>query len=65
MKGMLAKLSTAISKANLNIAHAQVHTTGEKKAIHTFNITMKTLAQLQRLVKNIEKIAPVISVRRM
>jgi len=65
MKGMLAKLSTVISSANLNIARATVHTTQEKKAIHTFNINLKHLSELQRLIKSIEKIDPVISVRRM
>jgi GTP pyrophosphokinase len=64
-KGMLAKLSTAISAANLNIVRALVHTTEEKKAIHSFRIAMKRLAELQRIVKSIEKIDAVISVRRL
>jgi len=64
-KGMLAKISSQISAANLNIIRALVHTTEEKKAIHSFSISIKRLSDLRRIIKAIEKIDGIISVRRM
>jgi len=64
-KGMLTSISSVISDANLNIERAVVHTTEEKKAIHTFQLSIKHLQQLRKLIKSLERINGVISVRRI
>ncbi|HUT53296.1 MAG TPA: bifunctional (p)ppGpp synthetase/guanosine-3',5'-bis(diphosphate) 3'-pyrophosphohydrolase [bacterium] len=64
-KGMLVKISSVISDANLDIIRALVHTTEDKKAKLSFHLCIKSLSQLQRLIKAIEKIDAVISVHRM
>lgn len=64
-KGMLAKLSTLISEADLNIVRALVNTTAEKKAIISFAICIKHLSDLRRIIKAIEKVEGVISVSRL
>ncbi len=64
-KGMLARISSIISAANINIERAHIYTTEEKKAIHSFRIILKRLSQIQRIIKSLEQIEGVISVHRL
>jgi len=64
-KGILASISSVISSENLSILRAVVHTTEEKKAIHNFSVALARLSSLQRLIKSLEGIEGVISVRRL
>jgi GTP pyrophosphokinase len=64
VKGMLVKITSVISEANLDIMRALAHTTDDRKAIHSFRISIKNLSQLNRIINAIEKLDGVISVKR-
>jgi guanosine-3',5'-bis(diphosphate) 3'-pyrophosphohydrolase len=64
-KGMLAEISSSISSNEANITNARVDTTDEKKAIGTFEVEIRDLNHLRRVIKGLEKIKGVNRVERI
>jgi GTP pyrophosphokinase len=64
-KGVLAAITHNFSQADINITHAQVETTPDKKAICTFGIEVNDLAHLQKALRSIQSLKDVIQVERM
>jgi hypothetical protein len=64
-KGMLAEISNSISSSEANITNARVDTTDDKKAIGTFEVEIRDLNHLRKVIKHIEKIKGVYRVERM
>jgi len=64
-KGMLAEISNSISSNKANITNARVDTTDEKKAIGTFELEIRDLNHLKKVIKGLEKIKGVHRVERM
>jgi len=62
--GLLAAVSKVISSADINITDAHMWTTKENRATGDFQISVKDLAQLQSVIKSIERVKGVISVAR-
>jgi len=62
--GMLVKITSAIAETKADVVRALAHTTEQKKAIHAFNLAVKNLGHLKKVVKAIEKIDGVITVER-
>ena len=61
--GLLAKISQAFGEAGINIAQANVRT-GDERAIHSFEVAVGDLKQLTAVMKSIERIDGVFSVKR-
>ena len=55
-KGMLAEISNSISSNAANITNARVETTDEKKAIGIFEVEIRDLNHLKKVMKALEKI---------
>lgn len=64
-KGLLAEISSSISSNEANITHARVETTDEKKAISTFEVEIRNLNHLKKVIKALEKIKGIHRVERM
>ncbi len=64
-KGMLAEISNSITSNGANITNARVETTDEKKAIGTFEVEIRDLNHLKKVIKGIEKIKGVRRVERI
>ena len=64
-KGMLAEISNSISFYKANITNARVETTDEKKAIGTFEVEIRDLNHLKKVIKGLEKIKGVQRVERV
>jgi len=64
-KGLLSKMSGAISETGSNITKALVRTAEAHKAIATFELEVKTVRELKNVVKSLERIKNVISVQRI
>jgi GTP pyrophosphokinase len=64
-KGLLAEISTSISSNGANITNARVHTTEEKKAVSTFEMEIRDLNHLKKVIKALEKIKGVDRVERL
>ncbi len=64
-KGMLADISNSITSNRANITNARVETTDEKKAIGTFEVEIRDLNHLKKVIKGLEKIKGVHKVERM
>lgn len=64
-EGMLASLSAAFAKNSVNISQANCRVVDKSKAINTFEVSVKDLSQLRRVVKAIEGIKGVYSVARV
>jgi GTP pyrophosphokinase len=62
--GVLAKISTTIADAGMNISQATCRTTGLDRAVNTFEIATNDAKQLRSVMKNIERIDGVVSVER-
>jgi GTP diphosphokinase / guanosine-3',5'-bis(diphosphate) 3'-diphosphatase len=62
--GLLAGVSTSISAAEANITHASVQTDTDGQATLNFTIDIKDIDHLNKIMKSIETIKGVISVRR-
>ncbi len=63
--GLLAEMSGAISASQGDITQALARTTADQKAINTFKIKVKNARHLRRIIKRLEKIKDVISVKRI
>ena len=55
-KGLLAEISNSISANEANIRNARVDTTEDKKAISTFEVEIRDLNHLKKVIKALEKI---------
>jgi GTP pyrophosphokinase len=64
-KGLLADISNSITSSEANITNARVETTDEKKAIGTFEVEIRDLNHLKKVIKGVEKIKGVHRVERM
>jgi GTP pyrophosphokinase len=64
-KGLLAEISNSISSREANIKNARVDTTEDKKAISTFEVEIRDLNHLNKVIKALEKIKGVYRVERM
>jgi GTP pyrophosphokinase len=62
---MLAEISNSISFYKANITNARVETTDEKKAIGTFEVEIRDLNHLKKVIKGLEKIKGVQRVERV
>ena len=64
-KGMLAEISNSISSNEANIKNAKVDTTDDKKAIGTFEVEIRDLNHLKKVIKRLEKIKGIDRVERL
>jgi GTP pyrophosphokinase len=64
-KGLLAEISNSLSSTEANIKNARVDTTEEKNAISTFEVEIRDLSHLNRVIRALEKIKGVQRVERM
>jgi GTP pyrophosphokinase len=63
--GLLAAMSKAISSAGINIARAQVHALGDRKAQNVFEIMVASADELNRVMRNLGRVRGVMRVARM
>ena len=63
--GLLAKVTKTISAAGINIGAANVTTTPEQKAVHTFDLWVSDVATLNRVMREIGRVKGVLSVERL
>jgi GTP pyrophosphokinase len=64
-KGLLAEISGSLSSNEANITNARVETTDDRKAIGTFELQIRDLNHLKKVMKSLEKIKGVHRVERM
>lgn len=64
-KGILAKISSAISSCQANISHADITTRDDRKAVLVFVIGVSNTLHLERLLQAIERVEGVVSARRI
>jgi GTP pyrophosphokinase len=64
-KGLLAEISNSISSNGANIKNARVDTTEDRKAISTFEVEIRDLAHLNKVIRALGKIKGVRQVERM
>ena len=64
-KGLLGEISNSISSNGANIKNARVDTTEDKKAISTFEVEIRDLNHLNKVIRGIERIKGVHGVERM
>ncbi|MBM4277809.1 MAG: bifunctional (p)ppGpp synthetase/guanosine-3',5'-bis(diphosphate) 3'-pyrophosphohydrolase [Deltaproteobacteria bacterium] len=64
-KGLLAEISGSLTSNEANITNARVETTDDKRAIGTFELQIRDLNHLKKVIKGIEKIKGVHRVERM
>jgi guanosine-3',5'-bis(diphosphate) 3'-pyrophosphohydrolase len=62
--GLLAAISKAISGAGVNISGAQVRSIPDKKAVNTFEVVVKDVDQLNRVIRSLGKVRGVMKVAR-
>ena len=62
--GILAAITATFSEAGINISQANCRSTGDEKAVNTFEISITDLKQLTVVIKNIARIDGVYSVER-
>jgi GTP pyrophosphokinase len=63
--GILAKISQTISDGGVNISSASCKTTPGEKAVNDFEVTIADVKQLNSVMRSIEKVEGVQSVRRV
>jgi guanosine-3',5'-bis(diphosphate) 3'-pyrophosphohydrolase len=64
-KGLLAEISNSISSNEANIKNARVNTTDDKKAVGTFEVEIRDLNHLKKVIKGLEKIKGVNRAERL
>lgn len=64
-KGLLAEVSSSFVSNEANITNASVETTDDRKAIGTFELQIRDLNHLKKVIKGLEKIKGVHRVERM
>ncbi len=63
--GLLADISQTFSKKGVNISQANCRSTGDDRAVNTFEVTISDLKQLTDLMRTIERLQGVFSVERI
>jgi len=64
-KGILAEVSAAISGLDINIAHAEVDTTPDLRALCVFQIDVHNMEELNRVMASIRGLTSVLGVERL
>jgi len=64
-KGLLAEISHSFSSREANIKNAKVETTEDKKAVSTFEVEIRDLNHLNKVIKTLEKIKGIYRVERL
>src|SRR4030043_133418 len=64
-KGLLAEISNSFASNEANTTNASVETTDDRKAIGTFELQIRDLNHLKKVIKSLEKIKGVHRVERM
>ncbi|MBM4350499.1 MAG: bifunctional (p)ppGpp synthetase/guanosine-3',5'-bis(diphosphate) 3'-pyrophosphohydrolase [Deltaproteobacteria bacterium] len=64
-KGLLAEISSSLTSNEANITNARVETTDDKRAIGTFELQIRDLNHLKKVMKGLEKIKGIHKVERM
>jgi GTP pyrophosphokinase len=64
-KGILAEISSSISANEANITNATLETTDEKKAVGTFEVEIRDLNHLKKIIRGLEKVKGVNRVERV
>lgn len=64
-KGLLAEISSSIASHEANITNARVETTDDKRAIGTFELQIRDLNHLRKVIKGLEKIKGIHRVERL
>jgi len=64
-KGLLSEMSGAISRLGINIKKALVRTTEAQKAVATFELDLKNVQELNRVISQLERIKNIISVEKI
>ncbi len=64
-KGLLHRMSGIITKEGINISKAMVRTTTDQKAVATFEMEIRNVKELYRVINRLERIKNVISVQRI
>ena len=55
-KGLLAEISNSISSNEANIKNARVDTTEDKTAVSTFEVEIRDLNHLKKVIRALERI---------
>lgn len=63
--GMLAKMTEAITDEGANIAGASIKINDDKTATNSFDVEIRDLTQLRRVIKSLERVKGIISVDRV
>ena len=63
--GLLADISNTFSQKGVNISQANCRSTGDDRAVNTFEVTISDLKQLTELMRTIERLQGVYSVERI
>lgn len=64
-QGLLSKMTDAITHEGINISGASIHTLEDRTAVNLFELEIKDVEQLRKLIKALERIKGVISVERL
>ena len=64
-KGILATITKVITKCESNILRASVYTTSDGRGVHSFEVDVKDVQHLQRVMEAVQKIKGVIQVERV
>ena len=64
-KGLLSKMSGAISETGTNITKALIDINQDQKAVANFELEVKNIRDLNKVISSLEKIKNIISVRRI
>ena len=64
-KGLLAEISNSFSSHEANIKNAKVETTEDKKAVSTFEVEIRDLNHLNKVIKTLGKIKGIYRVERL
>ncbi len=65
IKGILAEMTSLISEKNINIAHADIRTSADNRAVNTFDVEVEDVSQLKGLINSLTGVKGVISVERI
>ncbi len=63
--GMLASISKVIGSSGINIARAEVHSSGDEKSVSTFDLMVRHADDLNRVMRNVGKLRGVMRVSRV
>ena len=63
--GLLASMSQAISTAGINISEAQIRSVGDRTAQNSFEVMVKSLDDLNHVIRNLGRVRGVMGVRRI